>query len=79
MCSLMVQRCGMHPLNALASVTVHAAKTTPHPTGRAHGVLEQGAVANFNIVDGPHWESLALRPSASPFCATVLNGGFIAH
>lgn len=79
MCSLMVQRCGMHPLNALAAVTVRAGKTTPHPSGRPHGVLEDGAVANFNIVDGPHWESIALRPSATPFAATVMGGQFIAH
>ncbi len=79
MSSLMVQRCGMHPLDALASVTVRAGKTTPHPSGRPHGVLEEGAVANFNIVDGPHWESIALRPSTTPFSGTVLDGQFIAH
>ena len=78
-CSLMVQRCGMHPLHALAAVTVHAAKTSPHPSGMEHGVISEGGVANFNIVDGPHWESTVLRPSASPFSATVLNGQFIAH
>ena len=42
MCSLMVQRCGMHPLDALAAVSVRAGKTTPHPSGRPHGVLEEG-------------------------------------
>ena len=79
MCSLMVQRCGMHPLHALAAVTVHAAETTPHPLGLPHGVLCEGAAANFNVVDGPHWESMVLRPSSSPFSSTVLNGHFIAH
>ncbi|MEG3601171.1 MAG: imidazolonepropionase [Candidatus Thermoplasmatota archaeon] len=79
MCSLMVQRCGMNPLLALEAVTASAAKTTPHPSGRPHGVLKEGAVANFNIVDGPHWEAVCLRPSGSPFSATVLNGQFISH
>ena len=78
-CSLMVQRCGMHPLHALAAVTVQAAQTSPHPSGLDHGVIVEGGVANFNIVDGPHWESTVLRPSASPFLATVLGGQFIAH
>ena len=79
MCSLMVQRCHLHPLKAIEAVTVSAAKTTPHPSGLAHGVLAEGAVANFNIVDGPHWEAMCLRPSGSPFSGTVLNGKFIAH
>jgi imidazolonepropionase len=79
MCSLMVQRCGMHPLQALAAVSVNAAKTTPHPSGLPHGIIAEGAAANFNIIDGHHWESMVLRPSSSPFSATVLNGDFIAH
>ena len=79
MCSLMVQRCNVHPLKAIEAVTASAAKTTPHPSGLAHGVIAEGAVANFNIVDGPHWEAMCLRPSASPFSATVLDGNFIAH
>jgi imidazolonepropionase len=79
MCSLMVQRCNVHPIEALRAVTVNAAKTTPHPSGKIHGQLKEGAVANLNIVDGPHWEAVALRPSGTPFKATVLNGQFIAH
>ena len=79
MCSLMVQRCNVHPLKAIEAVTASAAKTTPHPSGLAHGVIAEGAVANFNIVDGPHWEAMCLRPSASPFSGTVLDGNFIAH
>ena len=79
MCSLMVQRCGMHPLQAVAAVTVNAARTTPHPSGMPHGVIAEGAAANFNIVDGEHWESMVLRPSSSPFSATVLNGQFLPH
>ena len=73
----MVQRCGMHPLQAVAAVSVNAARTTPHPSGIPHGIIAEGAAANFNIVDGEHWESMALRPSSSPFSATVLNGQFI--
>ena len=78
-CSLMVQRCGLHPLAALASVTVNAAQTTEHPSGLVHGQLVEGAVANFNILDGPHWESMMLRPSSTPFSGTVLNGNYISQ
>lgn len=79
MCSLMVQRCGVHPLNALRAVTVNAARTTPHPSGLVHGRIVEGGVANLNVVDGPHWEAFALRPTGTPFSATILNGQFIAH
>ena len=79
MCSLMVQRCGVHPLNALRAVTVNSARTTPHPSGLVHGRIVEGGVANLNVIDGPHWEAFALRPTGSPFSATVLNGQFIAH
>lgn len=79
MCSLMVQRCGVHPLNALRAVTVNSARTTPHPSGLVHGQIVEGGVANLNVIDGPHWEAFALRPTGSPFSATVLNGQFITH
>jgi len=79
MMSLMVQRCGVHPLDALRAVTVNAAKTTPHPTGLVHGQIKEGAIANLNILQTQHWESVCLRPTGSPFTATVLNGDFIAH
>jgi imidazolonepropionase len=79
MCSLMVQRCGVHPLNALRAVTVNSARTTPHPSGLVHGRIVEGGVANLNVIDGPHWEAFALRPTGSPFSATVLNGQFITH
>ena len=78
-CSLMVQRCGVHPLEALAAVTVRAAKITPHPSGKEHGVLAPGAIANFNIVDGPNWEAIALRPSSTPFSGTVLRGNYLSQ
>ena len=79
MASLMVQRCGMHPLDALAAITVNAANITPHPSGSSHGTIVEGGAANFNIVDGPHWEAVALRPSTTPFSGTVLNGHYISH
>ena len=79
MCSLMVQRCGLHPLSALAAVTVNAAQVTQHPSGMVQGQLVEGAVANFNIVDGPNWESMMLRPSSTPFSGTVLNGHYISQ
>lgn len=79
MASLMVQRCGMHPLDALAAITVNAAKVSPHPSGTPHGCIVEGGAANFNIVDGPHWEAVTLRPSTTPFSGTVLNGQYISH
>ena len=79
MCSLMVQRCNLHPLHAIEAVSVSAAKTTPHPSGLDHGIIAEGAVANFNIVNGPNWEATCLRPSGTPFAGTVLEGHFISH
>lgn len=79
MASLMVQRCHLHPLHALHAMTAGAAEITPHPTGNIHGRLVEGSVANINIVDGPRWEAVALRPTGTPFRATVLNGQFITH
>ncbi|MBL6734087.1 MAG: imidazolonepropionase [Candidatus Poseidonia sp.] len=79
MMSLMVQRCGVHPLEALRATTVNAAKSTPHVSGRPHGCIVEGGVANLNIVDGPNWEAVTLRPTGTPFCATILEGRFISH
>lgn len=76
--SLMVQRCKVLPLEVLAAMTVTAAQSTPHPNGE-HGIIKEGGLANLNILDSPHWESFCLKPSHSPFSATVLNGSFIAH
>ncbi|RJU92298.1 MAG: imidazolonepropionase [Candidatus Poseidoniales archaeon] len=78
MASLMVQRCKVQPLDALASMTVTAAKSSPHKNG-VHGIIREGAIANLNILDSPHWESFSLKPSHTPFSATVLNGTFISH
>ena len=77
--SLMVQRCGMNPLDALFAVTAQAARSTPHPSGNLHGRLSVGAVANFNVLDSPHWESWALQPSHTPFHSTVLEGKVLIH
>ena len=77
--SLMVQRCGMNPLDALFAVTAQAARSTPHPSGNLHGRLSVGAVANFNVLDSPHWESWALQPSHTPFHSTVLEGEVLIH
>lgn len=79
MASLMVQRCSVHPLEALAAITVNAANVSPHPSGISHGRIVEGGAANFNIVDGPHWEAVTLRPTATPFSGTVLNGRYISH
>ena len=79
MASLMVQRCNVHPLEALRAITVNAAKTTPHPSGKIHGQLVKGAVANINIVNGPSWELAVLKPTDTPFQSTILNGQYILH
>ncbi len=79
MCSLMVQRCNLHPLKAIEAVSSSAAKTTPHPSGLPHGMIAEGAVANFNIVNGPNWEAMCLRPTGTPFSGTVLEGRYIVH
>lgn len=77
--SLLVQRCGVHPLNALIGATRNPAETTPHPTGQTHGRIEVGAVANFNVLDSPYWEAWCLQPSESPIRATCLRGELINH
>ena len=77
--SLMVQRAGLHPMDALKAVTSRAASTSPHPSGMDHGVLREGAVANFNILSSPHWESWALQPSHTPVWSTMLEGNLIEH
>lgn len=77
--SLMVQRCGMNPLDALYSVTAQAAKSTPHSSGKKHGVLSVGSIANLNILNSKHWESWALQPSHTPFHSTVLEGEMLFH
>ena len=77
--SLMVQRAGVHPLEALKAVTCRAASTSPHPSGLEHGVIREGAVANLNVLSSPHWESWSLQPSHSPVWSTMLEGEFIQH
>lgn len=77
--SLLVQRCKVHPLIALAAVTRNPAQTTPHPRGLRHGQIVEGGVANFNIMDSPHWESWCIQPSHSPIRSTCLNGELIHH
>lgn len=78
MASLMVQRCRVQPLDALAAMTVNAAKSSPHTNGD-HGIIQEGAIANINILDSPNWESFSLKPSHTPFRATILNGKFMTH
>lgn len=77
--SLMVQRAGVHPLEALKAVTIRAASISPHPSGRVHGLLKEGGVANLNIVNGPNWESWALQPSHTPFHSTMIDGVLTEH
>ncbi len=77
--SILVQRNEISPITTLAACTVNSANTTPHPSGLNHGVIEVGAVANLNIVDGPWWEAWCLQPGHSPFAATMLEGELIYH
>lgn len=77
--SLLVQRCGVHPLNTLIAATRNPSETTPHPTGMVHGRIEVGAAANFNVLNSEYWEAWCLQPSESPILSTCLNGEFIHH
>ncbi|MDA8700941.1 amidohydrolase family protein [Euryarchaeota archaeon] len=77
--SLLVQRCGIHPMNALMAATRNPAETTPHPSGMKHGRIEVGAVANFNVLNSEYWEAWCLQPSEPPIHSTCLNGNYIHH
>lgn len=75
--SLLVQRNNVDPYSALVSVTKNAAKTTPRSDGLAHGTIEVGAVANFNILKSHHWESWCMTPGSSPIHSVCLEGKLI--
>ena len=77
--SLLVQRCRIHPINALMAATRNPAETTPHPSGMTHGRIEIGAVANFNVLNSEYWEAWCLQPAESPILSTCLNGKLIHH
>ena len=75
--SLAVQRNGMDPYHALSCVTRMAAKSTSRSDGLEHGVIQKGAVANFNILKSRHWESWCMTPSSSPVRSVCLEGEYI--
>jgi len=75
--SLAVQRIGITPYDALYSMTRHAAKSTPREDGLEHGIIKEGAVANFNILSSRHWESWCMTPSSSPVHSVCLEGQLI--
>jgi len=75
--SLAVQRNGMNPFDALASVTREAAKSTPRSDELEHGVIKKGSIANFNILKSKHWESWCMTPSSSPIHSICLEGNYI--
>tara|TARA_B100001564_G_C20596965_1_gene650728 strand:- start:214 stop:1023 length:810 start_codon:yes stop_codon:yes gene_type:complete len=77
--SLLVQRCSVDPLAALIASTRNPSEATPHPSGNVHGRIEVGAVANFNVLSTPYWESWCLQPSHPPIKSTCLNGELIHH
>ena len=77
--SLLAQRCSVHPLAALVAATRNPSETSPHPTGKIHGRIEEGAVASFNILNAPYWEAWCMQPSDTPFVSTCLNGKLIHH
>ena len=77
--SLGVQRNGMSPYDALYCVTRQAARSTPRTDGLEHGIIKEGAIANFNILKSRHWESWCMTPSSSPVHSTCLEGQYIEH
>lgn len=77
--SLGVQRNGMSPYDALYCVTRQAARSTPRTDGLEHGIIKEGAIANFNILKSRHWESWCMTPSSSPVHSTCLEGQYIEY
>ncbi|CAI8314767.1 MAG: Imidazolonepropionase [Candidatus Poseidoniaceae archaeon] len=77
--SLVVQRNGISPYDALYCVTRQAARSTPRSDGLEHGVIKEGAIANFNILKSRHWESWCMTPSSSPVHSTCLEGQHIEY
>ncbi len=77
--SLLVNRCKVDPLATLVSATRNAAETTPHPSGLTHGRIEQGAIANLNILNSSNWESWCSKPSHTPFHSTMIEGNIVIH
>ncbi len=75
--SLAVQRNGMDPFVALASVTREAAKSTPRSDDLEHGIIKKGAIANFNVLKSKHWESWCMAPASSPIHSVCLEGSYI--
>jgi imidazolonepropionase len=77
--SLLVSRCSVDPLATLVCSTRNPAETTPHPSGLKHGRIEEGAIANLNILNSKNWESWCNQPSHSPFLGTILEGKYISN
>ena len=77
--SLAVQRNGMSPYDALYCVTRQAARSTPRTDGIEHGIIKEGAIANFNVLKSRHWESWCMTPSGSPVHSTCLEGEYIEY
>ena len=77
--SLLVHRNKVNPLATLVASSRNPSETTPHPSGRVHGRIEVGAVANINVLGGHQWESWCNQPGTSPFMATMLNGELHYH
>ena len=77
--SLLSQRCSVHPLAALVAATRNPSETTPHPSGKVHGRIQEGGIAHFNVLNAPYWEAWCMQPSETPFISTCLNGKLIHH
>ena len=77
--SIAVQRCGLDPLIALSAVTVNPAKTLDRNDGLDQGVIKEGAVCNFNVLNSEFWQAWALQPGISPIEATILEGNILQH
>jgi len=77
--SLLTQRCSVHPLAALVAATRNPSETSPHPSGKVHGRIQEGGIANFNVLNAPYWEAWCMQPSDTPFVSTCLNGKLVHH
>ncbi|MDP6869737.1 MAG: imidazolonepropionase [Candidatus Poseidoniaceae archaeon] len=77
--SILVQRNDIDPLASLAACSRNSAETSPHPSGLVHGRIQEGSIANLNILESENWESWCLRPGINPFSATIIEGELIYH
>lgn len=71
--SIVTHRLNINPIAALAAVTRNAAIGIPDSRG-PHGVIAEGAIANFNQLESQHIESWCQAPGHSGIKKTWLRG-----